>query len=501
MRLLPFSPSPALAEPELAEPAMAAPPGQRELTRHNGEHACAGPGLSCRFAASSAPLWQSSNVLYHTELQTRGRSSGDHHSRQLDLKRDRVPRKNAKKTSTGKNALAGGLAGTIVSCCIHPVDTLKTMIQASHGSGRSPFHTLATLVHERGFGGLYRGLGSNMTTSAPISALYTCTYEAVKEALLPRLSNEHWAVAHCVAGGCASVATSFVFTPSEAVKQRMQLGGHYNNSWTALVSILRNEGIASLYSGWGAVLARNVPQSIIKFLTYEGLKGWVLKDRPQDQRLSTFQTLAIGGAAGSTAAFVTTPFDVIKTRLQAQVPGTLLQYNGVRHALSRIVAEEGVAGLYRGVLPRLFIYVSQGAIFFASYEALRHLLALNAQELCGKTVGALQAKPLSRSLGQHESLRDAEGDNATAEYLLALVGRLSGALLYVLEVEARGRHLVRVVAHHFHLETCQQVTQVQRSQGIRLTSCNVVGPPQAGLAATVHGRAAPQRDEGADPRG
>eukprot|EP00850_Spirogloea_muscicola_P020232 SM000210S06746 [mRNA] locus=s210:128173:131311:+ [translate_table: standard] len=423
MRLLPFSQSPARAEPELAEPAMAAPPGQREPTRDKGEHACAGPGLSCRFAASSAPLWQSPTVLSHAEPQRRGRSSRGHHLRQLDLKRDPLvrpsgkeslsehvpePRKNAKKTSTGKNALAGGLAGTIVSCCIHPVDTLKTMIQASHGSGRSPFHTLATLVQERGFGGLYRGLGSNMTTSAPISALYTCTYEAVKEALLRRLPNEHWAVAHCVAGGCASVATSFVFTPSEAVKQRMQLGGHYNNSWVALVSILRNEEIASLYSGWGAVLARNVPQSIIKFLTYEGLKSWVLKDRPQDQRLSTFQTLAIGGAAGSTAAFVTTPFDVIKTRLQAQVPGTLLQYNGVRHALSRIVAEEGVAGLYRGVLPRLLIYVSQGAIFFASYEALRHLLALNAQEFCGKTVDALQAKPLSRSLGQQRSLCDAE---------------------------------------------------------------------------------------------
>jgi hypothetical protein len=35
-----------------------------------------------------------------------------------------------------------------------------------------------------GLKGLYRGLGSNLTSSAPISAIYTLTYEAVKAGLL-----------------------------------------------------------------------------------------------------------------------------------------------------------------------------------------------------------------------------------------------------------------------------------------------------------------------------
>jgi hypothetical protein len=55
-----------------------------------------------------------------------------------------------------------------------------------------------------------------------------------------------------------------------------------------------------------------------QFYTYEGLKLWALSWQEGSAPLSTTQTLAIGGIAGSTAAFFTTPFDVIKTRLQTQ---------------------------------------------------------------------------------------------------------------------------------------------------------------------------------------
>lgn len=36
---------------------------------------------------------------------------------------------------------------------------------------------------------------------------------------------------HCIAGACSSVATSFVFTPSERIKQQMQVGTQYQNCW------------------------------------------------------------------------------------------------------------------------------------------------------------------------------------------------------------------------------------------------------------------------------
>lgn len=95
----------------------------------------------------------------------------------------------------------------------------------------------------------------------------------------------------------------------------------------------------------------------------------------------TLPTLAIGGVAGSTAAMFTTPFDTIKTRLQTA--GVVNQggsaVRGLIPTMRDIVVNEGVGGLYRGVIPRLFIYVTQSAVFFATYEVARNTL-LDAAE-------------------------------------------------------------------------------------------------------------------------
>ncbi|XP_026379747.1 uncharacterized protein LOC113274577 [Papaver somniferum] len=284
-----------------------------------------------------------------------------------------------------RHAFAGALAGTFVSVCLHPVDTIKTVIQA-HSTVQKPISGIVgSIISDRGVSGLYRGIASNVASSAPISAVYTFTYESVKAYLLPRLPQEYRSVAHCTAGGCASVATSFIFTPSERIKQQMQVSSQYPNCWTALVSILKHGGFPSLYAGWGAILCRNIPHSVIKFYTYESLKQLFLSST-QSTHPNTFQTLICGGLAGSTAALFTTPFDVVKTRLQTEIPGSLRKYDGVFHALSQIAKDEGLKGLYRGLTPRLIMYVMQGALFFASYECLKAAFCLEVPKVLSPTI-------------------------------------------------------------------------------------------------------------------
>ncbi|KAH9614384.1 hypothetical protein KSS87_022727 [Heliosperma pusillum] len=342
-------------------------------------------------------------------------------------------------------AVSGALSGIVVSLCLHPVDTIKTILQSCQAGQKSLCYIGQSIITERGLSGLYRGISSNITTSAPISAIYTFTYESVKGSLLPSLAKEHYSVAHCTAGACASIATSFIFTPSDHIKQQMQVNSNYQNCWKAALRIIENGGLLSLYSGWGAVLCRNIPHSIIKFYTYESLKQKFILSELPDNQLRTSQTLLCGGLAGSAAALFSTPFDVVKTRLQTQVclgrrgatfvplgewrhllgfvplemsrtgamlgvnrcvwdegvrPSFLLESGGISwasfllrcreqmpgsarkdqnilNALQQICDHEGVKGLYRGLIPRLVMYMSQGALFFASYEIFQRLLSLD----------------------------------------------------------------------------------------------------------------------------
>lgn len=65
-------------------------------------------------------------------------------------------------------------------------------ISQSGNQGQFSFYLCRSLlkinnIHISGLSGLYRGISTNIASSAPISAVYTFTYESVKGALLPLL--------------------------------------------------------------------------------------------------------------------------------------------------------------------------------------------------------------------------------------------------------------------------------------------------------------------------
>ena len=63
------------------------------------------------------------------------------------------------------------------------------------------------------------------------------------------------------------------------------------------------------------------------------------------------------------------PLDLVRTRLAAQT--TSAYYTGIWHALSTIVKDEGILGLYRGLGATLTQVAPSLAINYCAYETLR----------------------------------------------------------------------------------------------------------------------------------
>lgn len=75
--------------------------------------------------------------------------------------------------------------------------------------------------------------------------------------------------------------------------------------------------------------------------------------------------------AGVPAAYLVTPADVIKTRLQVQARAGQSTYSGVVDAIRKINAEEGFAAFWKGGPARVFRSAPQFGFTLLTYEILQ----------------------------------------------------------------------------------------------------------------------------------
>jgi hypothetical protein len=100
--------------------------------------------------------------------------------------------------------------------------------------------------------------------------------------------------------------------------------------------------------------------------------------------------LAIAGSTGAVIAnSLVYPLDIVKTRLQVQMkrkPGDVAStvndrhYNGTIHAISTILQDEGLSGLYSGMTGSLLGVASTNFAYFYWYSTVRTLYLTRVQK-------------------------------------------------------------------------------------------------------------------------
>lgn len=296
-------------------------------------------------------------------------------------------------------ALAGGLGCVIGDSVMHSLDTVKTRQQGAPNiiKYRNMWHAYRTIYLEEGiFRGLYSGYTAAMLGSFPGAAMFFGSYEYTKRLLIDQW-NLNDSLSHLTAGFIGDFVSSIVYVPSEVLKSRLQLQGRYNNPHFnsgynyrnlrhSIQTIIKEESWSALYFGYKATLIRDLPFSALQLAFYEKFRQWAFLLEGKlvyKHDLSIANEILTGACAGGFAGIITTPLDVIKTRLQTQQPSSIgdkgkispsVLTNSIGKSLQLIYRNEGIWNLFNGVGPR-FVWTSvQSSIMLLLYQVTLKLL-------------------------------------------------------------------------------------------------------------------------------
>lgn len=174
------------------------------------------------------------------------------------------------------------------------------------------------------------------------------------------------------AASCGEIVACLVRVPVEIAKQRKQamLVKSSTTSFQILYQAFKTEGLRKgIYRGFGITIMREVPFSFIQFPLWEYLK--VQWEPTTGLSLNPAFVALCGAISGGIAAGLTTPLDVLKTRIMLAESA---QKVSVLRIFRTIYRDNGFRGLFAGLVPRVMWITLGGAVFFGFYDLTKNVL-------------------------------------------------------------------------------------------------------------------------------
>jgi solute carrier family 25 S-adenosylmethionine transporter 26 len=253
------------------------------------------------------------------------------------------------------SGLAGGAASRASKeLLLHPIDTWKTRLQYAKGD-EEPVEL---------FKNLYDGVWPALLVGTPAGAAFFASKDVLKGLAKTAFGSEYRELTTIGAVFVANFPYWLIRNPAEVLKTQQQTG-LIDSSTAGVIEAVKEEGLGGLYRGYASNIAYAFPTDAIKFVVYEALQ------KQFTRKLNPLESSALGSAASSVAQLLSTPLDVVRTRIMTDneaageggVPSA-----SVWETARTIAAEEGVGKLFSGLVPRLTRAFLSGAIQFGSYE-------------------------------------------------------------------------------------------------------------------------------------
>ncbi|KAF8718202.1 hypothetical protein HU200_025693 [Digitaria exilis] len=180
-----------------------------------------------------------------------------------------------------------------------------------------------------------------------------------------------------VLGAALFSGVSAALYPAVVVKTHLQVAPPPAAATATAAAILRRDGLRGFYRGFGASLAGTVPARALYMAALEATKSSVgsaaVRLGVSEPAASAAASAAAGVSAAVAAQVVWTPVDVVSQRLMVQTSATC-RYRGGADAFRKILATDGVRGLYRGFGLSILTYAPSNAVWWSTYAMAQRSL-------------------------------------------------------------------------------------------------------------------------------
>lgn len=268
------------------------------------------------------------------------------------------------------NFAIGGLAGMMATCVVQPIDIVKVRLQVrgeAQSKNLSPFDVAREIRAEGGMKNFYKGLDSALVRQMTYTTTRFGVYLNVSQYMQDNLPEGQKNLSFgqkCLASLLAGATGAFVGNPADLALIRMQADNtlppdqrrHYKNVGDAFVRICREEGVLELWKGVGPTMVRAMALNLGMLGPYDQAKEMLA---PVLGANSMSNQLAASACAGFLAAFLSLPFDNMKTKLQRMKKGPdgTYPYRGMIDCGLKTIAKEGPLGFYTG-FPTYYVRIA-----------------------------------------------------------------------------------------------------------------------------------------------
>ncbi|XP_075976217.1 solute carrier family 25 protein Shawn-like isoform X2 [Anticarsia gemmatalis] len=239
------------------------------------------------------------------------------------------------------------------------------------------FDAFYKIAKIEGVPALWSGLSPTLVLAVPCTVIYFVSYEQLRVRMKTYYNNSTKDMGQpmwipLISGATARTIAVTIVSPLELIRTKMQSKKlTYAEITTALRMVVKNEGYRGVFRGLGSTLLRDVPFSGIYWTTFESTKKAF--NKPDSEKNTFLFNFFCGSVAGSIAAFVTLPFDVVKTHQQIELGEKEIytvqqRASNMKEIARTIYASHGFRGLFTGLLPRIFKVAPACAIMIATFE-------------------------------------------------------------------------------------------------------------------------------------